>query len=161
MVIVHLFFFFRLEWCSLWSSIWVSQFSVGVYLFPCRVRKWIFKTTIRVCYLDQGFSSKIFFECFLKPVGVYVHLRAFFEHSNSVSTLLSIRFLCMIFPFPYFAYYYSLIRAFHIRDSRWFFTEVWVTAKLLKSPGLFLVFCSSRQCCHLDGLHSSANLQVL
>ena len=43
-------------------------------------------------------------------------------------------------------YYYccccccSLIRAFHISDSRWFFTEVWVTASLLKSPGLFLVF---------------------
>ena len=36
--------------------------------------------------------------------------------------------------------YCSLIRAFHISDSRWFFTEVWVTASLLKSPGLFLVF---------------------
>ena len=40
----------------------------------------------------------------------------------------------------YYYYYYSLIRAFHISDSRWFFTEVWVTASLLKSPGLFLVF---------------------
>ena len=39
-----------------------------------------------------------------------------------------------------FHYYCSLIRAFHISDSRWFFTEVWVTASLLKSPGLFLVF---------------------
>ena len=37
-------------------------------------------------------------------------------------------------------YYCSLTRAFHISDSRWFFTEVWVTASLLKSPGLFLVF---------------------
>ena len=37
-------------------------------------------------------------------------------------------------------YYYSLIRAFHINVSRWFFTGVWVTASLLKSPGLFLVF---------------------
>ena len=41
----------------------------------------------------------------------------------------------------YYYYYYSLIRAFHISNSRWFFTEVWVTASLLKSPGLFLVFC--------------------
>ena len=37
-------------------------------------------------------------------------------------------------------YYYSLIIAFHISRSRWFFTGVWVTASLLKSPGLFLVF---------------------
>ena len=40
----------------------------------------------------------------------------------------------------YYYYYYSLIKTFHISDSRWFFTEVWVTASLLKSPGLFLVF---------------------
>ena len=40
----------------------------------------------------------------------------------------------------YYYYYYSLIRAFHISVSRWFFTGVWVTASLLKSPGLFLVF---------------------
>ena len=39
-------------------------------------------------------------------------------------------------------YYYSLIRAFHISVSRWFFTGAWVTASLLKSPGLFLVFWS-------------------
>ena len=39
-----------------------------------------------------------------------------------------------------YCYYYSLIRGFHISVSRWFFTGVWVTASLLKSPGLFLVF---------------------
>ena len=33
-----------------------------------------------------------------------------------------------------------IIRYFHISNSRWFFSEVWVTASLLKSPGLFLVF---------------------
>ena len=37
-------------------------------------------------------------------------------------------------------YYYSLIRAFHINVSRWFFTGVWVTTSNLKSTGLFLVF---------------------
>ena len=44
--------------------------------------------------------------------------------------------------YHYYHYYYycSLIRAFHISNSRWFFTEVWVTAGLSKSPGLFLVF---------------------
>ena len=39
-----------------------------------------------------------------------------------------------------FNYDYSLIRAFHISVSRWFFPGVWVTASLLKSPGLFSVF---------------------
>ena len=40
----------------------------------------------------------------------------------------------------YYNYYNSLIRAFHISVSRWFFTGVWVTASLLKSSGFFLVF---------------------
>ena len=40
----------------------------------------------------------------------------------------------------YYYYYYSLIRTFRISISRWFFTGVWVTASLLKSPGLFSVF---------------------
>ena len=40
----------------------------------------------------------------------------------------------------YYYYYYSLIRAFHICVSRWFFTGVKVTASFLKSPGLFSVF---------------------
>ena len=33
-----------------------------------------------------------------------------------------------------------LLLVFHISLSWWFFTGVWVTASLLKSPGLFLVF---------------------
>ena len=33
------------------------------------------------------------------------------------------------------------IRVFHINVSRWSFTWVWVTASLLKSPGLVSVFC--------------------
>ena len=40
----------------------------------------------------------------------------------------------------YYYYYYTFIRAFYISVSRWFFIGVWVTASLLKSPGLFLVF---------------------
>ena len=39
----------------------------------------------------------------------------------------------------YYYYYYLLIRVFHI--SWWFFTGVWVTASVLKSPGLFTVLC--------------------
>ena len=39
-------------------------------------------------------------------------------------------------------YYYYLLpfRVFHISVSWWFFPGVWVTASLLKSPGLFSVF---------------------
>ena len=40
----------------------------------------------------------------------------------------------------YYYYYYLLIRFFFISVSCWFFTGVWVTANLLKSPGLFSVF---------------------
>ena len=37
-------------------------------------------------------------------------------------------------------YHYLLIRVFHISVSWWFFTGVWVTASLLKSPRLFSLF---------------------
>ena len=37
---------------------------------------------------------------------------------------------------------FSLSRDFYTRVSRWFFTRIWVTASLLKSLGLFSVFCS-------------------
>ena len=41
---------------------------------------------------------------------------------------------------------YSL-RVFHISVSWWSFTEVWVTASLLKSPGLISVFWARSQLC--------------
>ena len=40
-------------------------------------------------------------------------------------------------------YYYLFIRVFHISISWWSFTGDWVTASLLKSPGLFSVFWPS------------------
>ena len=57
----------------------------------------------------------------------------------------------------YYYYYYSLIRAFHISVSRWFFTGVWVTAHLLKSPGLFSVFWLFSIMLSLDCLHPSSS----
>ena len=64
--------------------------------------------------------------------------------SATSGILLRLVFSCYDIVSSYSVYYYyyycSLIRAFHISDSRWFFTEVWVTVSLLKSPGLFLVF---------------------
>ena len=40
----------------------------------------------------------------------------------------------------YYYYYYLFIRIFHICVNRWSLTGFWVTASLLKSPGLFSVF---------------------
>ena len=40
----------------------------------------------------------------------------------------------------YYYYYYYSFRVFHISVSWWFFPGVWVTASLLKSPGLFSIF---------------------
>ena len=45
---------------------------------------------------------------------------------------------CQFVAFDY--YYYLLLRVFHISVSWWSFTGVWVTASLLKSPGLLSVF---------------------
>ena len=59
---------------------------------------------------------------------------------TAIFTILNVLFSFVVDYYYYYYYYYcSLIRAFHISDSRWFFTKVWVTASLLKSPGL-LVF---------------------
>ena len=52
----------------------------------------------------------------------------------------SLFLLIVSFVDYYYYYYYSHIRVFHISVSRWFFTGVWVTANLLKSPGLVSVF---------------------
>ena len=50
-------------------------------------------------------------------------------------------FVRLIFQDEFWVYYYySLIRVFHISVRWWCFTGVWVTASLLKSPGLFSVF---------------------
>ena len=71
------------------------------------------------------------------------------------------------------------VQVFHISVSWWFLTGIWVTASLLKSPGLFSVLWListvqvssslqdssqysgwSQQCCSLDGLHLSSYFQV-
>ena len=54
-----------------------------------------------------------------------------------------------------------IIRVFHISVSWWFFTGVWVTESLLKSPDSSQDSGRSQQCCHLDSLYQSANFQVL
>ena len=41
---------------------------------------------------------------------------------------------------PLYYYYFTLLRVFHTSLSWWFPSGVWVTASLLKPPGLFPVF---------------------
>ena len=99
-------------------------------------------------------------------VQVYVWLKVFFESLLFLFFIVIYLFglSVMFFQFPYFApklfcslcipllmhscflrYIVVIIiiiiiiysfRVFHIRVSWWFFTGVWVTASLLKSPGL-------------------------
>ena len=68
----------------------------------------------------------------------------FMFHSFFCSLARSWYLSLFLLSFSYYYYhYYLLIRVSHIRVSWWFFTGVWVTASLLKSPGLFSVFCPS------------------
>ena len=56
--------------------------------------------------------------------------------------LAEIRWSICYYYYYYYYYYYSF-RVFHISVSWWFFSGVWVTASLLKSPGLVSVFWPS------------------
>ena len=60
----------------------------------------------------------------------------------------------------YYYYYFTHLRGFYASVCWWFSTEVWVTASLLNSLGLFFSGWS-QQCSILDGLHSSSYFQVL
>ena len=70
---------------------------------------------------------------------------------TSKSTILQILFLLLLYYYYY--YYYLLIRVFHISVSWWFYNGVWVWVWRLFS--VFWPFSI------IDGLHSSANFQVL
>ena len=55
------------------------------------------------------------------------------------------------------------LRVFHTSFCWWFFTGVWLTVSLLKSPGLFLailLYFSQYSCCILDGLNLSYYFQA-
>ena len=70
-----------------------------------------------------------------KQLKYYIHWRSksFLRKSKCKYFLLSI-------VWRNYYYYYLLLWVFHISVSWWFFTGVWVTESLLKSPGLFSVF---------------------
>ena len=62
-----------------------------------------------------------------------------FLHNSQWITVLT-QSCQVLYYYYYYYYYYLLIRVFHISVSWWSFTGDWVTANLLKSPGLFSVF---------------------
>ena len=88
--------------------------------FPDLLREWS-----RVSY--KGDSSSIYpFDEVFALVWFRVVFSFFFVHSFIYFLKIFIIIIIIIYSF----------RVFHIRVSRWFFTGVWVTARLLKSPGL-------------------------
>ena len=60
---------------------------------------------------------------------------SFFQFPNKVEVLI------LLFTFFQFIIIIYSFRILHISASWWFLTGVWVTASLLKSPGLVSVFC--------------------
>ena len=79
---------------------------------------------------EVPFYDVINFECIFLDYSFFLRIQNICPEDGFLAYMLNI----------YYYYYYSLIRAFHISVSRWFFTGVWVIASLLKSPGLFSVF---------------------
>ena len=61
----------------------------------------------------------------------------------------------------FYYHYLTHLWVFHTSVNWWFSIGVCVSASLFKSPGFFLVFCRSQQCCSLNGPYSSSYFQVL
>ena len=87
---------------------------VLILWWRCRVRRWQLISQLLSCSI--GFFFFFFFSFFKQGLGIYIS----FDFHN-LRSIISI---------------YSLT-VFHISFSWWSFTEDWVTASLLKSPGLF------------------------
>ena len=80
-----------------------------------------------------------FFSKFLRTIPSSVVFIIFIFQFFQLSGKIQI----FVYHFTYYYYhycYYLLIRVFHISVSWWYFNGDWVTASLLKSPGLFSVF---------------------
>ena len=90
---------------------------------------------------DEVPAGEFWLELFsCSPEIFFLNLVLHFHMFDGVSLQGTQVFVGFIFSERYYYYYFSLVRAFYISVSRWFFTGVWVTANLLKSPRLFLVF---------------------
>ena len=108
----------------------IRRDSVSFLKFP-------FLSHVQVFSCEMSFISRLksFFFPFLFP---------YYCHSIGHRVIIIV-FDSLISPplcYYYYYYYYSS-RVFHISISWWFFTRVWVTANLLKSPGLVSEFWPS------------------
>ena len=117
----------------LWSICWSSSF-VHSKNGPGYLTRWVLQAfTLLMSYFIHRLVSSNF----------HVLQRYYFKNFLSPSLVWGCSLL--IFPgtckFPLISKY--SFKVFHISVSWWLFTGVWVTASLLKSPGLFSVFWPS------------------
>ena len=92
--------------------------------------EWASRKQWRSCsWLNISIGLRIFILICSVKSGHYIHFNLSLSHTHTyIQTHVLSLFLV------------SFLRVFHISVSWWFFAGVWVTANLLKSPGLFSVF---------------------
>ena len=120
-----------MHFLSMWlRSIIVITNSNGGRASTWNIPLWIFASTKILLTVNSTLQvSMVFSINFMTSSDILYILRQFIIQL----------FRTISYVFLYY-YYYLLIRIFYISDIWWFFTGVWVTASLLKSPGLFSVF---------------------
>ena len=107
------------------STFFFFSFSFNFTLWSARTPK---STILPVLF----FLLIILRSCRLAEIRVSVYMPKSQSESHSPRQMLGCAYTIITI--------YSL-RVFHFSVSWWSFTGVWVTASLLKSPGLFSVFC--------------------
>ena len=147
----HIFFVFLLclrcnslclviNFLDLWS-ICLSSFLVhhkNGLVYPTRGNDQVFIALMRFYCWAWFWSTSWFVSAFLCLLSLFPSSFPSFKSSLCILDLV-ILILIIILVSHYYHYIYFL-RVFHISVSWWSFTGVWVTANLLKSPGLFSVF---------------------
>ena len=143
----------HLSWIDLLSfAFWVICKSIGlsfstimlVCVCVCVCVWSLFIPSLLLLLLLPFHSSWIFLHQ-RWPVFFFFLLESAWQHFQVSRTRLSILVaLCNVVAWMlYYYYHYLLIRVFHISVCWLYFTRDWVTVSLLKSPGLFSVFCPS------------------
>ena len=102
---------------------------------------YILKASTKTAYVIQDLRNR--FKCCQNPVSCKIYFLTnnyYSKDHNCMEILVKLIFFALKLPLHYFYYYYLLIRVFHISVSWGSSTGVWVTASLLKSPGLFSIF---------------------
>ena len=119
-------------WATIQLPSWVVSFVLGYDSRPLSNSLTGHLASKNIC-ASIYVSFHLFFFFLLLPSTLYHFTR---NRNMSIEQVLSLHY------YYYYYYYYLLIKVFHISVSWWYFTGVWVTASLLKSPGLFSVFWS-------------------